>query len=193
MTPYFSTAARCLALRAEAVEWLETPFRENSAARGLRGGADCLRLAEELAIALGVITERGAFPATPMDYSLHVKESKITEWLDGLADDPHSQMIATIYKRIEQGAPAAAGDLVCFRVGHCVAHLGTALDAHWMSHTMRPIGADIVRFDDATFKDRLEVVYRPFEISNRKSEVSKEVPPVLSMEARLPQPRRFCL
>lgn len=173
MTIYFSDAERAAALLAEMERWVGTPFFPDSCAAGPGGGVDCLRLAEELMVATGAVPTRGCFPATPMDWSLHSREDKITPWLDGTAEDPHSAVLAGIFRRVYERPPEAdeheclpvemmLGDLLLYRVGHCINHLGVAAGKLSMLHVMRPLGCDLVRCDVEPFSPRLMRVYRAF-------------------------------
>jgi hypothetical protein len=170
---FFDDPDRVAQLRAEIDSWLETPFHAYSKAKGRTGGVDCIRLNEAIAIALGVV-EPFEFPRVPMDFTQHNDRSITLEFLRGeyrLEDgtiDPQSTRLAARYAELDHSAfptprsefSPLPGDLVTFKVGKAVNHLGTVYDEARFVHCLKGIGTVLSRFDDDTYAKRLHTVFR---------------------------------
>lgn len=83
MTPYFDTIARQTAFLSEAWSWLGTPFSENCAVKGPRGGVDCVHLAASVLFETGALS-RIDLPTLPVEWvrswHAHHAESRILEF-----------------------------------------------------------------------------------------------------------------
>jgi cell wall-associated NlpC family hydrolase len=163
---FFDDPDRVIALHDEALSWIGTPFREYSKAKGKAGGVDCVNLCECMLTAVGVGgAKRFSFPATPMDYSMHCDRSVILEFLRGQAKDRQSKRLAKIFVELDpvidlEFEPIMPGDLLAFKIGRAVHHLGVALDYRNFIHTFRGIGTLTSDITDSTFEKRLHTVFR---------------------------------
>lgn len=152
MKPYFESNARKATLRQTAQEWLGTPFVPHSCLKGETGGVDCVQLAA------GLYRECGMrFDFTPGQYSMsssaHNVASQVIDWLEA-----SGHFIRGVY-------PPLVGDLLCFRIGQCVHHVGIVLTDKTFVHVMRGYGVKASRIDDTTWIKRLAAVYRPIEVT----------------------------
>ncbi len=152
MKAFFSTLRRLLDLHDIAATWIGTPFVPN--ARIKRGGVSCQMLAAEIYRECGALTgdEADGVPEGPMDWSNANNTSLIEAWLD---DMPHR------FAPVER--PWKPGDLIGFRLGGCLHHLGVDVGGGRMIHCLRPDGVRYNRIDDATYLKRISRIWRPIE------------------------------
>jgi len=148
MKPYFETIERQEQLRRVAGLWRGTPFVPHARIRG--AGVDCVHLAAEIYRECGHLAQfqPGNYA---MDGGFHNPLSQVLTWLDL---SPYFT-IGTL--------PARPGDLLCFRIGQSVHHVGVALSARHFLHVMRGSTVTLARTDDPAWSKRLTAVYQPIE------------------------------
>lgn len=147
MTPFFSNPIRVSHLDAVAESWVGTPWRAHSRVRGV--GASC-----HFAVA-GVLSGAGydtsAVPDGAPGWSRDQRLSLMERWLDGLPEKFH---------RIEVGQEQP-GDILGFRVGQCIHHIGLKLDGGRFFQCIAPNGALILPCAELLYRERLARVWRP--------------------------------
>lgn len=149
MTPFFNSPARCAALAVEASQWIGTPFVPHGAVKG--AGVDCVWLAAELYKATGALREFHPRPYT-LGSSQHNSLSQVIEWLD---NSPH----------FTKGVmPFQAGDLIGFKIGKCVHHVGVVVSERTFIHSVQKYGVMESRLDDSSWLTRVAALYRPVEL-----------------------------
>lgn len=152
MNTWFNTQERIDALEDAAASWVGTPFVANSRVKGPRGGVSCQMLAAQL------YTESGfplpfAVPAASMRWSRVSRVSQIAEFIEANGGfQPVADLTLTTIQ---------PGDLLGFKIGGCVHHMGVALTDGRFIHTMRKVGTRIYRLADPTYCNRMEHVWRP--------------------------------
>lgn len=144
MTSWFNTPERVAALESAAVSWVGTPFAANSSAKGR--GVSCHKLA-------GALYEEAGFgvvevPDVPIAHARFSTTSFVLAFFAGRQD----------FYEVRDILP---GDVLGFRIGKCVHHLGVALTGGRFAHAIDGIGATIASIDDATWLNRLERIWRP--------------------------------
>jgi len=105
---YFDDLEAAKKLREEALSWVGTPFREyyqeniqhDRDVKGLRGGIDCIGLAQQIFSRIGA-TDLFVFPRMAADYQSHQTGEKVLDWLRGKVDDPQSKLLAGILVELE--------------------------------------------------------------------------------------------
>jgi cell wall-associated NlpC family hydrolase len=143
MTPYFETPERIAALDAEARTWIGTPFFAHSCAKGRDGGVDCVHLVQDILTTCGAM-ERQVLPSFPMDWADHRSESVV---LGVFTNDSYfaEHFVALPFPATQ----AEPGDILCFRMGACVHHIGLMLLGGHFIHALKPEGATILPLDVA--------------------------------------------
>lgn len=157
---FFVTTARLSDLDAAARAWAGTPFRHNSAVRGQ--GANCAG-----AVA-GLLRDAG-FPVpefrmtVPTHWCRHQTRSVQEQWLD--SQPRHFESICRNAENNLQLCNALEpGDLVGFRVGLCVHHLGVILPAGRFFQCSESLGAVVLTQSEPLFAKRLARIWRPLEL-----------------------------
>lgn len=161
---FFDDAGNVARLLAEVESWAGTPFREYSKAKGPGGGVDCVRLCESILCNVGLM-DPFEFPRVPMDFTQHQERSIILEYLRGHAwRDAQSARLSRIFAELGINERLRGwilpGDLLAFKIGKAVNHLGVALNDHDFVHCFRPVGVVPGTLKDATFAKRLQTVFR---------------------------------
>ena len=152
MTAFFDDPARQAKLRAEVATWVGTPFKVHAAVKG--AAVDCVRLTAEIMVACGLI-ESYTFPPYTLQWAKHQDRSIVTEWLDACP-----QVV-----RLPKEEPARIGDVVCFKIGRCVHHVGVVLDAPCFVNAIEGLEVSTTcRLDDSTWSKRLARIYRPVNV-----------------------------
>ncbi len=143
MTPFFNTPDRIAALDREAKTWLGTPFFAHSCAKGPDGGVDCVHLVQDILTACGAM-ERQVLPSFPMDWGDHRSESAVLGVFTG---DRYfvEHFVALPFPE----TPAEPGDILCFKTGACVHHIGLTLSGGHFIHALKPEGATVLPLDVA--------------------------------------------
>ncbi len=148
MKPYYQDRVRQAELLACAQEWMGTPFRPFSHVQGM--GVDCVWLAAGLYLETGHLAAFKPGPYT-MDGGQHNALGMVIAWLE-----QNSR-----FQKAE--APLEVGDLLCFRMGRSVHHVGVVLTERTFLHVCEGYTVSEARIDDPTWKKRLACVYRPVE------------------------------
>lgn len=150
MQNFFNTPQRINKLRTTAMSWLGTPFRGNCAVKGKHGGVSCQTLAGEIYREAGLLDKSFSIPQGSMSWSSTHKKSLIEDYLATQA--MHFTVVSP---------PIQAGDLVGFKLGGCVHHLGVALDANTFIHCLDRHGTRVSALRDPTFGSRIAKIWRP--------------------------------
>lgn len=100
----------------EAMTWLRTPWRHNSAVKG--AGVDCGRLLIEVYSAVGLIEHYVPEPYA-QDFALHSKEGRF---------------LANIERYATQVLTPQAGDIAIWMFGRCFSHAAIVLDYPHIIH-----------------------------------------------------------
>lgn len=119
-------AAQRLAVVAEAISWLGTPYVHNGRVKGRRGGVDCGQFIFSVFFNVG-LTPAMPLKTYPPDFMLH---SESNEYL---------QEVLTRAKEITE-ATVGLGDIVLYRIGRQFAHGGIVVPPGWPSiiHAFKP-------------------------------------------------------
>ena len=151
MQTWFNSPERIAALEAAAKSWVGTPFVANSRIKGPRGGVSCQMLAEQLYIESGLVITFAA-PSAPMRWSETHRDSIIEQFLDEQHD---------IFQSLSpDSCPLIPGDIVGFKIGGCIHHMGVALERGRFIHAMRGIGTQIYNLNDPTYAKRISRIWR---------------------------------
>ncbi len=149
MKSFYQDRLRQAQLLACAQEWEGTPFLPHGQAKGL--GVDCVWLAASLYMETG-----------------HLEAFKPGEYtMDGGQHNPLSQVIGWLersnrFARVDM--PLEVGDLLCFRMGRSVHHVGVVLTERTFLHVYQGYTVRAASIDDSTWSKRLACVFRPLEI-----------------------------
>lgn len=155
MQTWFKSVDRIKALELASREWVGTPFVANSRVKGPRGGVCCHMLAEQLYIEAGYPLPFRV-PSGSMKWSDVQKESLIEQFFDKRTDIFHT--LATCRSPLVAILP---GDVIGFKIGGCVHHVGIALLSGRFIHSMRGLGTKIFNLNDPTYESRIEKIWRP--------------------------------
>ena len=151
--PWFDAPARRRALVLEARAWIGTPFAAHGTIRG--GGCSCETLPRALYQAVGFLPQGLALPAVTIQYFRAARgDGAMIPFLDAR---PDFQSVSPLRLSL------ACGDLLGFRAGRVVHHLGILLDLERFIHCLDPAGVALNSLLDATWGHRLERVWRPVE------------------------------
>jgi cell wall-associated NlpC family hydrolase len=137
-------------LEAAALAWMGTPFCERSAVRG--AGVSCHRLAAAIYRDAGW-TPALEFPDAPTGWSRAQTRSLIAEWLDG----PGTTWFTSV-PNLELIEP---GDLLGFKIGHAIHHVGIHLPGGRLVSAMQNVGVRIAPNITPVWMRRLRRVWRP--------------------------------
>jgi cell wall-associated NlpC family hydrolase len=181
---WFNSVARIEAMEQAAREWVGTPFVANSRAKGPRGGTCCHMLAEQLYIEAGYPLNLSA-PDASMRWSDTHRDSLIECFLNERSDifaalrygDQKSEVRSHLTSDLRPPTsdlsqltsdlrpPTSeipiSGDIIGFRIGGCVHHVGVVLPGGRFIHCMRGIGTKICNLSDPTYSRRIEKIWRP--------------------------------
>ena len=148
MTAFFSIPGRLAALHTAASSWHGTPFFANSCAKGR--GVSCQFLA------WAIYTEAGVVIASPPEVDMsHAKFSRVSlvePWVDGQAVFQPIQL--------EELEP---GDLMGFRIGKVVHHVGVMLGRGVFLNVVDGTTVQNSYLSDNTWRSRLARAWRPVE------------------------------
>lgn len=142
------TNDRLAMLDREAREWIGTPFAPNSASKGR--GVSCQHLAGELYMACGYPVPLD-IPDVPIAHARFSASSFVTAYFDARQD----------FAQVPTSGPLLPGDVLGFRIGRCVHHLGTLLHGGQFAHVLEGTGVMLASLSDATWFSRLSNVWRP--------------------------------
>jgi len=134
-----------------AGRWIGTPFSANACVPGPQGGVSCQRLASAIYVEAGVLTADVQIPAGRITRGRWHRISEIEPWLDGRRE----------FVRTDPEGDVCAGDLLGFRIGHCISHLGVALGPAQFIHCLEGPGTVVSSLQDATWLKRCAARWRP--------------------------------
>jgi hypothetical protein len=155
MNTYFTSQSRRQLLADEAEKWRGTPFMPNGCIKG--AGVSCQKLVGALYIATGVWPEDLKVPDGPMGWSNAHEDSLITAVMEG-------EVKAGRFADVSDFSEVMPGDLVGFKLGGCLHHLGVTLTTSGMFvHCIRGPGVMFSELRDATYLKRIEKIWRPLE------------------------------
>lgn len=140
------------ALEAACLSWCGTPFCENSAVKG--AGVCCHLAVGEAYREAGLLPPDLRLPLGPAGWSRTQGRSLMEAWLD--EGEGRHWFVAR-----EPGVIRQSGDLLGFRVGHCVHHLAIQLDGGRLFHAVDRVGASIAPNLPPAWAKRLARVWRP--------------------------------
>lgn len=158
---HYDTPEKITALDNEARSWVGTPFWPNSAVKGERGGVSCHNLVAAILFATGLPSF--PVPRGSAEWARANTESIIETGLDALPQFAH---VNAPGEPVDMAA-ILPGDILGFRIGRCLHHVGIALPGGHFVHALRHAGAHISRLDDGAFlfdkggTPRLLRVWRP--------------------------------
>ena len=113
-TTWFNTPERLSMLRTQASLWIGTPWLPNSCTRGRHGGVSCQMLVSEIYRGCGFCDVR--VPEVPMSQARFSDRDLFLPWM---AARPEFAEVPTAEKM--------PGDLLGFRLGRIVHHMGVLL------------------------------------------------------------------
>jgi hypothetical protein len=167
---FFSDPAAVQRLSNAAAEWMYTPFRPFSRAKGRDGGIDCVGLCEVLMVAAGVACEGDfTFARHSSDYQAHRTELKVLKYLRGQLpeDESQSTRLAKLFVEIRLPEDHAnmnpaifmPGDLLVLRQGGMF-HLPVLINPPFFVHCLRPLGVSQGVLGDTTFSQHIDAAFR---------------------------------
>jgi cell wall-associated NlpC family hydrolase len=178
---YFEDAAAVQRLRKECAEWRSTPFHFGSRAKGRGGGTDCVGFVEAVMQAIGAAPQF-TFKREPQDNSRHVYNQKVLKYFRGELEDPQSNILAQRFAEIPVPVIAApeknrrpsdaamfapqidlglmAGDIVLFKTGKELWHMGIMQDSTAFMHCAWPGGVTEANTNDTTYRGNLFTAFR---------------------------------
>jgi hypothetical protein len=157
---FFQDADAVQALRIEAASWERTPFAQFSKAKGVDGGIDCAGFAEAVMAAAGI----GGFeiPRMANDYSRHVHNDRILDYLRGRHEDPQSALIAARFAELavvdnDPVEDLMPGDVLILKDGSNrtmlgVWHMPVMMTRRKFMHCAPRLGVCEGNIDDATYR-----------------------------------------
>jgi cell wall-associated NlpC family hydrolase len=148
MTSTWFNEERINALEVEAATWVGTPFAANSSAKGL--GVSCHTLAGALyaAVGWGDID----IPEVAISHARFGENSLANPFFEAMAER---------FTQLPHDSKILPGDVLGFRIGRIVHHLGTALRNGRFIHALEGLGTTISTTEDATYRSRLTTIWRP--------------------------------
>lgn len=132
---------------AEALTWRGTPWRHRSCVKGPHGGVDCVRLAEGVSKALGLLDTGWEVPFYTAQWHLHQNEEMLRGILDTLG-------LSARLPRERQ-----PGDLLGFQYGRVMSHLAILVSPSHVVHAVRDEGRVVHQSLAGDLFTRLRVCY----------------------------------
>ena len=151
MNSFFSNPDRVAVLQFAAATWIGTPFMPNAAVKG--AGVSCQKLVGSIYKESGVIGREFNIPEGPMDWSHAHTDSLISAFM----------LLQGNFTAVEPVVAAALpGDLLGFKIGGCVNHVGVLITSEGkFVHCLRGPGVLFSNLKDASYQSRLEKLWRP--------------------------------
>jgi cell wall-associated NlpC family hydrolase len=128
----------------EAKSWVRTPYHPQASVKGV--GVDCVNFVCQVYQSADLVGEF-QMPNYSMDGGMHM-DSEIVE--------PY--IIQAGFHVVETGN--MPGDLLAFKIGKIVYHLGIQISSNLFVHAIRTYGVIESRLDDSTYLKRLHKIYR---------------------------------
>ena len=132
---YYDTSEKLTALLTAATAWHGTPFRENSAIPGPRGGVSCHNLVAAIYVATGALPPF-AVPRGSARRLLHNPADTIIDFIAANFPD-HFLHIHVPDTPSERLADVCAGDLLVFAERKVSKHVAIAIPGAQPHHTLR--------------------------------------------------------
>lgn len=135
-----------------AMEWLGTPYINNSMVKGI--GVDCSYLLVAAFINSGVMKpDRLHIENYSNEWHLHRSEEKYLKYVQQIADE------------VPMDKPLQVGDLLLYQYGRCISHGAIYVGDGLVIHSFVDLGVILSKLDDTLFYDakgrsRLRAVYR---------------------------------
>ena len=143
---FFDDMIAAQKLLAEVEEWKGTPFVPFNNTK--RAGVDCVQLAAQLMVECGVI-DGYDFGRYSLDFAAHTGRELITEWLGESAR----------FEFLAKAAPKL-GDVVVFKVGRAIAHVGVMVNGVDFVHSIQGRTVRISQLNDSTWSARVAGFWR---------------------------------
>ena len=168
MTPllaadYFSSPENIQLALSVAFRWMGTPFAPRTRVCG--AGVDCVQLAGAFYIETGVVTHFTP-PPYHLDAGAHLAASQVTAYVEAMPDK-----FRLLWKYDGKNSavilPVIIGDLLGFKFGRVVHHVGVVVNPTGSKHppeflhVWRGHVVCSTPLDDPHWLNRLAVVYRP--------------------------------
>lgn len=138
---------RVARLVAEAESWRGTPFAPNSSAKCI--GVSCHNLAGELYRACGYPRPL-ELPDVPIAHARFSTTSFVTAWFASREDFQPVPITGSLFP----------GDVLGFKIGRTVHHLGVLLPGNQFVHVLEGLGVMVNSLADPTWYSRLAHVWR---------------------------------
>ena len=135
-----------------AIEWLGTPYANNSMVKGT--GVDCSYLLVAAVVDSGLMkADRLQIENYSNEWHLHHSEEKYLKYVQQVADE------------VKEGSPLEIGDFMLYQYGRCISHGAIYIGKGLVIHAFVDYGVIISKLDDVIFYDkkgrsRLRAVYR---------------------------------
>ena len=129
-----------------AGRWRGTPFSANACVPGPSGGVSCQALAAAIYVEAGILPPDVQIPAGRITRGRFSRESEIEPWV---RNRPEFAEILTF-----DGDPEP-GDLLGFKIGNCLNHIGVALSGGQFVHCLEGPGVVFSSIHDAAWASRL--------------------------------------
>lgn len=158
--PFFNTPEKLTALIAACDRWRDTPFRENSAVPGPRGGVCCHMLAAHIYFATGALAPFEV-PCGSARRLMHNPADTMLAYIDHELAGRFSNPL------IEPSPVIAPGDFIVYREGATAKHIGIAAPGEQphhglrIFHVLRHSGANYSQYDDPTYAHNVVAIRRP--------------------------------
>jgi cell wall-associated NlpC family hydrolase len=166
-----SLTSRLAALESAAASWAGTPFCEHSAVKG--AGVCCHLAVIEVYREAGFIAPDVLFPDGPVNWSRTQSRSLMEEAIDGQGREWVVSVAANVSSRMP-------GDLLGFKVGHCVHHLAIQLPRGRIFHAVDKHGAIIAPNLPPQWAKRLARIWRPLCLVAASRQSAEQMVPVLT-------------
>ena len=155
--PFFSCDERTRVLLSVAREWEGTPFHAHG--RHKHVGVDCVWLVAEALRECGLpVPER--FPAYSVGAGSHLEASLVSAFV----------VDSGLFERVVQPSGisglldlARPGDVLGFKIGRVVHHVGIKLDGEHFLHARQPLGVSRDSLRGPVWARTLHDIWRPIE------------------------------
>lgn len=159
--------------QAEIRTWPGTPFHQGGRSKGKGGGTDCVGFVELVLNAVGLLPEM-VFQREEQDFSLHVHNDKILNYLRGKRPEPESGFLASIFEelKIDDVVPkskkwpffyesrAMPGDLLIIRTGVGQWHMPLMYDNRSFFHCAFPQGVTEGDITAPNYREKTKAIFR---------------------------------
>lgn len=162
---FFNTPQRIAQLNSVALSWLGTPFHPNGMSKGV--GVSCQKLFGAIMIECGVLPVGFTIDDGPVAWN--TKEPLLETGMDVKLHDYFENILGASVSgdspvSSDKGCTDASnllpGDVIGFRVGGAVRHIGTVINEDVFIHVMRHCKVSTGELRDATWCQRIGRVWR---------------------------------